>query len=313
MEERIGFGCLRAAGSEEDVAGFEIAMDYAASVGIGDGGGDFGEQLDGGEWRERTTPKSLGEVLALDERHGEVGLPRELPHVEDGDDALMIERGGGGRFGAEARQVFGGGELAGQYRLERDFAIEAGVVSAIDDAHAAAAQLGEDCIGADLRGNGRLRFEGGLPGSSAIGIGRGMVGDGECFLSVARAIGASELLNAIVIGEEFVQLRGYVGILEQEGGAVGKLASVEAFQKFSDRHFQALGVGNAGWFGHERGSLAFSVCKCNRLIEPFALPVKFTSAKNLPNLASFRIVLRMPAVPDIPSMLPVAEADAHKE
>jgi len=73
-------------------------------------------------------------------------------------------------------------------------------------------------------------------------------------------------------------------------------------------------IGSASWCAKGPARQAGpTASKCNRQNAAILPPANFTSAKNLPNLAWFRKVLRMPAMPDIPSMTPVAEADAHKE
>ena len=72
-----------------------------------------------------------------------------LADVVDGADVGVVERGGGARLAAEARQRGGvAGHLFGQ-ELERDLAAEPGVDGAVDDAHAAAAELVEDSIVGD--------------------------------------------------------------------------------------------------------------------------------------------------------------------
>ena len=91
-----------AIGGEEDVRRFEVAVEDALLVGVGDGAGGFFEETGGGGWGGETGAEGIGEGAALDEFHGVVGLPVAVAEVEDGDDAVVAETGGGLGFAAEA-------------------------------------------------------------------------------------------------------------------------------------------------------------------------------------------------------------------
>ena len=90
--------------------------------------------------------------LAVDVLHRVVVDAVLLADGEHGDDVRMVELGGGLRFVAEAGDlplIEHGGE--GQ-DLQRDAAIERHLVGLVDDAHAAAADLADDLVVADLLG-----------------------------------------------------------------------------------------------------------------------------------------------------------------
>jgi hypothetical protein len=89
-------------GGEEDVRRFEVAVEDALLVRVGDGAGGFFEESGGGGWGGEAGAEGIGEGAALDEFHGVVGLPVAVAEVEDGDDAVVAETGGGLGFAAEA-------------------------------------------------------------------------------------------------------------------------------------------------------------------------------------------------------------------
>ena len=74
------------------------------------------------------------------------GRPSTLADFVDRHDAGMIELRGGLGFGFEAIAVGLGRELAAQNHLHRDFAAQTRLHRAIDDAHAAAAELLEQFV-----------------------------------------------------------------------------------------------------------------------------------------------------------------------
>src|SRR5438874_2652084 len=64
------------------------------------------------------------QAAALDQLHGEVVLPLVFADVVDGDDVRMIEATALLGFDAEASDLFGRGELAGEDHLEGDDAVQ---------------------------------------------------------------------------------------------------------------------------------------------------------------------------------------------
>ena len=111
--------------------GFEVAVHDAAFVGGFEGVGDL-----------------VGDAQSGVERHGSFGrLAFDVFHhqvigadVVDLADVGMVERGDGFGFALEAFGELGGGDFDG------DVAVEAGVVGAVDFAHAAGADGGLDFV-----------------------------------------------------------------------------------------------------------------------------------------------------------------------
>ena len=93
--------------------------------------------------------------LPFDELHRDEAPFEDVADLVDGDDVRMIQRGDGARFLFEAadRVAVAGQPVAEE--LDRHLAAEPGVVREIDLAHAAAADEGQDLIGANAAGDGR--------------------------------------------------------------------------------------------------------------------------------------------------------------
>jgi hypothetical protein len=70
-------------------------------------------------------------VTAFDELHAEIALAVPFAYLVDGNDAWMVEAGGGFRFPAKALQMRFGSPRAQADHFERDGAIETFLVSAI--------------------------------------------------------------------------------------------------------------------------------------------------------------------------------------
>ena len=109
-----------------------------------------GDQLGGLAGRQRSLGQPLGEALPLDEAHREVMLALVLADLEDRHDARMVEVGRRLGLGVEALDVGLVGELAGEDHLERDGAVEADLPGLEDDAHAAAGDLADDLVVAEV-------------------------------------------------------------------------------------------------------------------------------------------------------------------
>jgi hypothetical protein len=89
---------LGSPGSDQDVGGFEIAMNHTAGVGLFEGRGNLERQFQGLVERE-----FLGERCALDEFHGEVVAANAVGLADVG----MVELGDGACFALEALGVMG--------------------------------------------------------------------------------------------------------------------------------------------------------------------------------------------------------------
>ena len=143
---------------DEDVGGFQIAVDDALGVGVVDGVGDEGDE---GEAFAKGEVFRLGvgvEREAVDELHGEVGLETEgrvlSSGVEDGGDIGMLEKSED--FGFEVEAFEGGrGKVAGTNDLEGDDAVGLLLDGFVDRAHAAFADEADDDVGPDGGGEER--------------------------------------------------------------------------------------------------------------------------------------------------------------
>ena len=105
--------------------------------------------------RQRAVGQPLGEALPLDEAHREVMLALVLADLVDRHDARVVEVGRGLGLGVEALDVGVVGELAGQDHLQGDGAVEAHLPGLEDDAHAAAGDLADDLVVAEVADPGR--------------------------------------------------------------------------------------------------------------------------------------------------------------
>src|SRR5690606_40584277 len=92
----------------------------------------------------------LLERTPLDPTHREVGQAVDLAGFVDGADARVVEPRGGFDLAAEALARAIAAEVLGADHLERDVAPERRVARAIDDAHAAAADLPQEAELAEL-------------------------------------------------------------------------------------------------------------------------------------------------------------------
>ena len=122
---------------EHDVAGLHVAVDDPPGVGGRQGAGDLRGDPGGLARRERPVPAhDRGQVLPVDELHDDERAVLVLAEVVDGHDVGMVERGGGERLLAEARAEVRIATVLGAEDLDRDVAIELGVVGAVDAGHA---------------------------------------------------------------------------------------------------------------------------------------------------------------------------------
>ena len=101
--------------------------------------GDAEQQLDRLAPCVMSGAHPIGQRAAVGQLRDEVLPAVELADVMNRDDVRMIQRGRRLRFPLEAAPFGGRRELGGQ-KLDRDRAIQPGVVSQVDDAHAAFAE-----------------------------------------------------------------------------------------------------------------------------------------------------------------------------
>ena len=100
--------------------------------------------------RERTLGDSLGQTLALDKAHAEVMLALVLANLEDGDNAGMVQVGGGLGLEVEALDLGLARQVAREDHLEGDGPVEFDLPGFVDDAHAAAGDLALKFVVAEI-------------------------------------------------------------------------------------------------------------------------------------------------------------------
>ena len=107
-------------GLEEDVLRLDVAMDHAERVGVGERGGDLGEELRDGLHRELLLPpEPVAERSPLDIGHGAEEPPCGTPGIEQGQDVWVLEPGLGADLAQEALDPERRAQL-GVEHLERD-------------------------------------------------------------------------------------------------------------------------------------------------------------------------------------------------
>ncbi len=132
---------------EHDVVRLDVAVDDAAAVGVGECTADVDENLANLRRGECPAPgEHAGERLAAQELHDEVDHPPALADAVDGDDAGVLELGGGAGFALEALDEL----LVERQREGKDFdgdvALELALARLEDDRHAPAPELVEDFV-----------------------------------------------------------------------------------------------------------------------------------------------------------------------
>ena len=130
-------------------------MDDAVRMGVFEGGahlaGEVDDLLDAFRWL-------VVERRALDQFHYDEGGIPGFACIVDRSDVGMVEQGSSPGFAQEA-----GAALAIQYGLgkdlDRDVPLEQGVVSTVDDGHAALADLGVKAVPSAKEGADRFRHQ----------------------------------------------------------------------------------------------------------------------------------------------------------
>jgi hypothetical protein len=142
---------------QHDVGGLQIAMEEPALVRFLQRFGDLAGQSQGLGQPERAVLQAPVERVAGDVLHDQEDRVALFADLEDLADVRMIERGHRHRFAPQPlpRLHVGGG--GGWEQLDRDLTIETGVVGAIDLAHAALTDLGDEAVAAETSA-GRERW-----------------------------------------------------------------------------------------------------------------------------------------------------------
>jgi hypothetical protein len=110
-------------------------------VGVMDGAADLGHEAGGPCKGSGGLAKVLAEGAAGHILHGEPWLAIAFACFVDGDDARVGEPGGCFRFQPEPLDFLRACKSSAGDKLEGDFALKARLPCAVDDAHAAAADL----------------------------------------------------------------------------------------------------------------------------------------------------------------------------
>jgi hypothetical protein len=171
-----------------------------------------------------------GQALALDEFHAEVMLVLVPADLVEGHDVGMVETGGDLGLGLEALDVGGGSELAGQDHLEGDETVEAHLPRLVDNAHAAAGDLLQQLVVAEI---------------TDAGAGR------PCH----RPDRLRQPGEAILVDQEGAQLGGKLGMLLHPLLPVGRPTRLRRLEVGGQDGVQALLAIRRSWLGGVHDSL----------------------------------------------------------
>jgi hypothetical protein len=142
-----------------DVAGLEVAVDQAATVGVGEALGQLAGEAQGAERVEgRFAVDEVGQDLPVDEVHDQVEeASLAAPEVDHGDQLGVAELTGEGGLLGEAGAHAGIGDQVAEEDLDREAAGEAEVAGAVDHPHRALAdQLLEEVAAGQLHAEQRV-------------------------------------------------------------------------------------------------------------------------------------------------------------
>ena len=134
---------------QEHVGRLEVTMNDPLGVGRLHGAGQLLDQDGRLARRVRLAVQAPRQGTALDPLHRQERLAFVLAHLEHLDDAGVPHAGGEFRFDAEARSLLLAGGVARKDHLQRRGTVQGQVPGLVDDAHAAAADFGEDLVARD--------------------------------------------------------------------------------------------------------------------------------------------------------------------
>ncbi len=131
---------------EHDVGGLQIAVHDLLLVRSRQARRHLRRDLEHAAHQHPLAGQRVAHLLAANQLHRDVGAPVDLADLVNDRDVRMLERGGGLRLLDEAPTPIGVvRQIVGQ-DLERDIAIQPRVGGAVDNAHAAAADLFSDTV-----------------------------------------------------------------------------------------------------------------------------------------------------------------------
>ena len=199
-----------AIGVEQDVRRLQVAVNDPLLVQMFDGPSHGGHQPHGGVDADWSLLDPFGEALAGDVLHREEVLAVKLADVVDVDDVRVSQSGGGLGFGLKAADQLGRSEVAGQDHLDGHRAVEPFLPGLVDDAHAAAADLADQLVRAEI-----ARQLPPVQGWRGVGV---SVAAGDLFLRRRR-----QLFERI----EAIQRRGQFGMLPHNRIPIRRLACLQ--------------------------------------------------------------------------------------
>ena len=126
---------------DEDVRRLHVAVHDPLAVGGVESVGDVQAEVQKLLGLKPPGEDAVLQCLPLQAFHDDEGLPLVLADVVDGADVGMIQGRGGLRLTLEALTGGRVAEVGLGEELQRDVAVEAGVLTLVDDAHASAAEL----------------------------------------------------------------------------------------------------------------------------------------------------------------------------
>ena len=129
-----------------DVGGLEIAVDDALLVRGFEGLGDLARDGQRLRERDRAAGKPMGQVLAVDQLHDEGMQPALLLEPVNVRDVRMVQRGKRAGLALESREAVRIGREELRQDLDGDVTFKLRVAGAIDLAHPAHADLGQDLV-----------------------------------------------------------------------------------------------------------------------------------------------------------------------
>src|ERR1017187_3615795 len=140
---------------QEDVLRFQVAMDNAFGVSGAQTASNTYGVVEARALPQRSVLKAVAQRLSLQEFGDNVEPFLEQAHVIHRDDVGMIESAGGAGFLLESRAMRRIGGQGSRQELDRNLAVQARIACAIDFAHAAGADGGNDQIWAQPGSSGK--------------------------------------------------------------------------------------------------------------------------------------------------------------
>jgi hypothetical protein len=139
---------------DEDVLGFQVAMDDAFVVRGRQTAGDLRGIIGGFARRQRTTTQPVPKRFTVEQFGDNVRHLSVCADVVNDDNVWVIEGRSGTRLLREATQPLSIERDRLRQDLQRDIAAKSGVSSTIDFAHPAGADRGDNLVWAEARASG---------------------------------------------------------------------------------------------------------------------------------------------------------------